>query len=117
MSDYKISTYQNSDPITDIGEFADGSKQAKRGDKTICLSHYPDSDWYWHLDDGYLDVGPFESEDEAKIDCLGTLGYVIQPLSNDAFRLMYQVGSSYDFDSVDSIIGELHQLWREAAKA
>lgn len=69
-----ISTYQNSDPITDIGEFANGSKQAKRGAVEVCLSNEPAGDWWWHLDDGCLDVGPFISEQAALIDCAASLG-------------------------------------------
>jgi hypothetical protein len=107
---YKISTYQNFEPITDIGEFANGSKQAKRGNKPVCLYNWYRSEdnwsWWWHLDDGHLDVGPFLSEEMARIDCLETLGHHVKPLANGSYRLTtgnYRV----ELESLDAVMDHL----------
>jgi hypothetical protein len=123
-----ITTYQNNEPITDIGEFANGDKQAKRGDKTVCLYEssyfeklggktifrdslygYPDKkNWWWHLDDGHLDVGPFYSEEQARIDCLESLGHHVKPLGYGGYRLTtgnYRI----ELESMDAVMDHLNE--------
>jgi hypothetical protein len=71
--DYEVTTYRNADPIAHVDQFANGDKQAKRGGKEVCLAGEPAGDWWWHINDGHLDVGPFASEEAAFADALDTL--------------------------------------------
>jgi hypothetical protein len=73
---YEVVTYRCADPITDIEIFANGAKQALRGLQQVCLSDHPNGDWWYSLNDGCLDVGPFISEQAARDDAIeGTADY------------------------------------------
>jgi len=124
MSTHNITTYQNAEPIRDIDPFANGSRQARRGDKPVCLSNEPAGDWWWHLDDGHLDVGPFISEYAALTDCLESisragmmisekgmincadrLGFYMKPLAGGRYRLTWYRDASFcELESLQAVI-------------
>jgi hypothetical protein len=79
--EYVITTYRDGGEITflevDIdknetsmreGENSTKSGTYLRDGKEICLSDHPAGDWYFHLNDGRLDVGPFISREAAIAD-------------------------------------------------
>jgi hypothetical protein len=65
MREYNTTTYQCAEPVwfTEKGS-------SLRGEQATSLSDEPAGDWWWHLDDGCLHVGPFDSESAALADCL-----------------------------------------------
>jgi hypothetical protein len=88
--DVEVTTYRDGTSVhfksrADTGEpmFSDTSDPNEwghyyRGDTKICESKRREGAWYWHLDDGHKDVGPFISEDAALADAEEKIDYCIE---------------------------------------
>jgi hypothetical protein len=63
---YVIATYRCSDPITKIDHWHDGTGACCRGETQIYTPIMPpQGEWYYCLNDGCIDVGPFVDRDTA----------------------------------------------------